>query len=187
MEVRIEMVSSGMVRLLTPAVIGVFEQVFTEPPYYEGEEDVAWFASRFRKDAKRPCFYCFVACAGESDVVGFAYGYEGRRGQSYRDALARRLPPVVARRWLRAYFEFTELAVSPPSRRQGIGERLHDSLINSVPHSRAVLTVNRAAIPAIRLYEKKGWTVIEPDLDLWEGAPPQMLLGLDLTKWRGAT
>jgi ribosomal protein S18 acetylase RimI-like enzyme len=176
------MASAETVRSIAPALVTLFADVFAEAPYYEDEDDVADFAYRLRNDMRRPGFRCSVAWAGgHDDLAGFAYGYEGRPGQPYRDALADRLPPPVVEHWLKDYFEFTELAVVSRCRGHGIGERLHDSLINSVLQPRAVLTVNSAAIPAIRLYRKKGWIVIERDLDLWEGAPSQMLLGLDLT------
>jgi ribosomal protein S18 acetylase RimI-like enzyme len=118
------MVSPGTVRSLAPAVVDLFAAVFAEAPYYEDEDDVAYFDSRFRKDARRPGFRCFVAWAGHDDgLAGFAYGYEGRRGQPYRDELARRLATPVARCWLKEYYEFTEHAVASEFRPQGIGER----------------------------------------------------------------
>ena len=72
-------------------------------------------------------------------------------------------------------FEFVELAVRPDSQRRGIGGGLHDALLAGLPHHRALLSTWREERPARRLYLKRGWQVLQEELDA-----SSSLLGKDL-------
>ena len=109
-------------------------------------------------------------------ILGFAYGYTGRRGQWWSDQVAERVPRELAERWLDGHFEFVELAVHPDHQRQGLGGALHDALLDDLPHARALLSTWTEDYPARLLYLNRGWQVLEQEL--WENAS---LLGLDLT------
>jgi ribosomal protein S18 acetylase RimI-like enzyme len=98
-------------------------------------------------------------------VLGFAYGYTGRRGQWWSDYVAERVPEELTREWIGGHFEFVELAVRPDRQRQGIGRALHDGLLANLPYDRALLSTWQDDRPARRLYLARGWRVLEQELD----------------------
>ncbi len=59
-------------------------------------------------------------------VVGFAYRFTGRPGQTWRDRLAEVVGPKMATEWLSGHFEFAEFGVTPANRRCGIGVQLDE-------------------------------------------------------------
>ena len=170
-----EVSSEAALRLL-PELVDVYRPAFTAAPYNEDETSVARFRDeQLATHAGREGFRCVVAREG-GRVVGFAYGYTGRRGQWWSDHVAERVPPELAERWLDGHFEFVEMAVHPDHQGKGIGGALHDALLDGLPHDRALLSTWTAEYPARRLYLNRGWQVLEQEL--WENAS---LLGLDLS------
>ena len=169
-------VSGAEVLRLLPELVDVYRAAFTAAPYNEDETSVARFRDeQLAAHANREGFRCVVA-REEGRIVGFAYGYTGRRGQWWSDHVAERVPQELAERWLDGHFEFVELAVHPDQQGQGIGGALHDALLAGLPHDRALLSTWTRDYPARLLYLNRGWQVLEQEL--WENAS---LLGLDLT------
>ena len=81
-----------------------------------------------------------LALASDADgPVGFCWGYIGRRGQYWPDRVLDRLGRV-AEHWVGGHVEFVELAVVTRVRRQGVGGRLHDALLEALPNRHAVPT-----------------------------------------------
>ena len=106
-------ISSAEALRLLPELVDVYLTAFTVPPYNEDETSVA----RFRDEqlvthARREGFRCVVA-RDDGRIVGFAYGYTGRRGQWWSDHVAERVPQELAERWVDGHIEFVELAVHP--------------------------------------------------------------------------
>jgi ribosomal protein S18 acetylase RimI-like enzyme len=162
----------------TPALVRVYRQAFGGPGYEETEKDVARFArDGLPRHAAREGFRCVVAAAGD-DVIGFAYGYTGRRGQWWTDQLAARAPAHVVEGWLDGHFEFVELAVDPAVRRRGYGRALHDELMIGVPHENALLTTYADDRPAPRLYRRMGWQLLAEQV-----FPGRDLYGLRVRPW----
>lgn len=92
----------------------------------------------------------------EHEVVGFAYGYVGERGQPWADRVTEALPPAVADEWVGGHFELVELAVLESHRRHGGGRRLHDVLMDGETR-RGLLSTDDADTPAVLLYRSRGW------------------------------
>jgi ribosomal protein S18 acetylase RimI-like enzyme len=158
-----------------PKLVAVYRSAFTAPPYDEDEASVARFRDeQLPNHAQREGFRC-VAASEDDRIVGFAYGYTGRRGQWWTDYVAERVPRELADEWLDGHFEFVELAVDPGYQGRGIGRALHDALLADLPHERALLSTWRDELPARRLYLTRGWIVLQEELD-----PSSSLLGLDL-------
>jgi ribosomal protein S18 acetylase RimI-like enzyme len=136
---------------LAEEVFAVYDAVFGDHP------DLAeWRAELYDKHAGRDGFR--LALARDDDrLVGFAWGYVGRRGQYWSDWVVRELPAEVADSWVGGHFEFVELAVLEDSRRHGLGRRLHDALLDGVPSDRALLSTDNYDSPAVRLYTSHGW------------------------------
>ena len=115
-----------------------------------------------------------LVAAREENVVGFAYGFTGQRGQWWSDRIAAAVGPELAAEWIGGHFEVVELAVLPAFRRQGIGAALMQELMRGLPNSRALLTTYADDRPAPRLYRRLGWRLLVPDLG-WGSA----LYGID--------
>jgi ribosomal protein S18 acetylase RimI-like enzyme len=153
---------------LAEEVFGVYDAVFGDHP------DLAeWRSELFDKHRVRDSFRLAVARDGER-LVGFAWGYVGRRGQYWSDWLVRELPAEVTETWVGGHFEFVELAVLEDSRRHGLGRRLHDVLLDGVPSDRALLSTENHDSSAVRLYTSHGW------IRLGELSPQAQVLGLRL-------
>ncbi len=163
-------------------MVEVYRAAFASPPYCEGEAEVRRFVEEtLPRHVQRAGFRCCVARDQANGlVVGFAYGYTGQAGQWWHDIVARALDQVTTDRWLPGSFEFVELAVTPAAQGRGIGGRLHDALLEGLPHRTALLSTRRAGTPALRLYRRRGWVPVLENFVFPGGAEPYVILGLDL-------
>lgn len=75
----------------------------------------------------------------------------------------------LAERWLTDYFELVEFVVIPAARRRGVGGRIHDALLDRLPHH-----------TARHFYDRRGWEPLLKELVFPKGAEPYLVLGLDL-------
>ncbi|WP_053220198.1 GNAT family N-acetyltransferase [Virgibacillus senegalensis] len=132
---------------------------------------------RIQKHAGYPGFKAVKAVDEGGSIVGMAYGYTSVPGQFYRSRLEPLLSEEERYKWLESCFEFVELAVDPPFRRQRVGSGLHDALLNGLPHDASVLTTERANYPAKRLYKSRGWVGIKDAIKPIESAPVLTLMG----------
>ena len=108
-------------------------------------------------------FSFHAALVGEeaaAELVGFAYGYVGDRGEWFPDQLAARLPAEVTGEWVGGHFEFVTLAVHPDHEGAGIGTRLHDEVMADAPVERAILMTDSGESRAVRLYRDRGWVAL---------------------------
>ena len=117
---------------------------------------------------------------GVGRPVGFTYGYTGSRGQWWTEQVARHMDEVTARQWLGGHFELVELHVHPAYQGQGIGGRLHDLLLQGLPHRRALLSTRQGPTVALALYRSRGWQVVTGPM-YFDGAPdPYLIMGKKL-------
>jgi ribosomal protein S18 acetylase RimI-like enzyme len=136
---------------------------------------------RLPRHAGRAGFRFVGAFASDRRLVGFVYGYTGAPGQWWYDKVAAALDTDVAAEWLQPpHFEFTELAVAPAYQRRGVGTRLHDEVLEGLPHRRALLSALADNMRVISFYEDRGWRVILPELRFEPGRPLFAILGRDL-------
>ncbi|MFD1514648.1 GNAT family N-acetyltransferase [Halomarina rubra] len=135
----------------------------------------------FRKHAEFPGYRGFVAVE-DGAVVGYVYGYTSEPGQYYHEALRAVLPPSTYARWLDDCFELVELGVAPEARGRGLGGRLHDCLLQGLPHATSVLTTGVDNEAARELYERRDWEAVFEPFDP-EGGEPMVVYGraLDAT------
>ena len=73
--------------------------------------------------------------------------------------------------YLSDYFEFAELAVLPEWQRQGLGGRLHDTLLAGLRQHSACLATADLETNARRLYRSRGWVtllerIVLPNIEL---------------------
>jgi hypothetical protein len=120
------------------------------------------------------------------NLLGFAYGYTARPGQWWYEQVAAALPPQAVDRWLSGAFELAELAVTPRAQRQGLGGRLHDTLLAGLSHRTAVLSTIALETVASGLYRKRGWIPLIDKLHFSGVDRPYCIMGLDLQARRPA-
>lgn len=195
MTVDVRSVPSGSILDLRPALLAIYRSVFTGPPYHESEATVRQFARALEGHVRRPGLKFVVAVAQEGaagdagvakadrpaeDVAGFGYGYTSRPGQWWYDAVSKRLDPAANAAWMNDPFEVVELAVRPGYQGQGIGGRLHDVLLEGLPHRTAVLTTAAVETPATHLYRKRGWVILSETFTFPGSSVPYVMMGLRL-------
>lgn len=142
---------------------------------FGGDDDfAAWRESPWERHRARPGFRLATA-REDGRLAGFGWGCTGNRGEYWPDLVAGSLPAQVADEWVGGHFELVELAVLPDVRGRGAGRRLHDVLLDGLPHDRALLSTDAdEAEPAVRLYRSRGWTT------LGHLAPDRQVMGLRL-------
>ncbi len=162
-------------------IVGVYAAAFAGPPYNRTAEVAIDFADTFPRHARLEAFRMLTARdEGAGKIVGFGYGYTGMPGQWWYDLVSQVMSAEQRERWLSNVFELTELAVLPGYQGHGIGGRLHDLLLDPLPHRTAVLSTIRMDTPAFRLYRKRGWVILLDNLMFPNVVKPYRIMGLDL-------
>ena len=116
---------------------------------------------RFKRHMSYEGFRGSISLNEENKLIGFAYGYASLSGQYYHELLAQHMRPDLTNEWLTNCFEFVELCVHPSNRQQGIGSLLHDHLLKDMQYETSVLTTQQSNLAARKMYDKKGWNVID--------------------------
>ncbi len=133
-----------------------------------------WRSDLFERHAGRDG-YRLAAAIDDDQVIGFAWGYIGQRGQYWPDLVHEALPPEVVAQWVGDHFEFVELAVLPGHRRHGLAQALHDRLLDGVKRRSLLSTSDDPGDAAVRLYTRSGWRT------LGMLRPGVQVMGLDRT------
>lgn len=153
---------------LASEVADVYRSAFSIFPDAPTEREVAVFAAEtLGRHVGREAFRFYAALEGER-LVGFIYGYHGRRGEWWEDWIHDRLPTELFDRWFTDQFDVTEFCVRAERHGQGIGSRLYDRLVGDLtgsPYRCAVLTTRRQGNPALAFYRRRGWEVVWDALD----------------------
>jgi ribosomal protein S18 acetylase RimI-like enzyme len=119
-------------------------------------DDAVPFNDRFRVQRRQPGFVLAEARHG-GFLVGYAFGMPLRPSTSWWRYLTTPLPDDVTAEHPGRTFALAELLVRASWRRQGIGQALHDLILENRPEERATLTVPPTAIPAQSAFRKWGW------------------------------
>jgi GNAT superfamily N-acetyltransferase len=161
--------SSSNVRVLldSPAIVHKYEEpifqlyyeTFSKPPYRWPRDEETAFRQRLTRLAHDATFGIATARTDE-ELVGFAYGYALRPDTSWWQGFVTSVPDQLTIEWEGRTFALIDFAVAAARRGQGIGRRLHDTLLNSRHESRATLAMEPAAHEARRIYEHWGWRVV---------------------------
>ena len=169
-----------------PALAAVYTAAFAAPPFNEPPPITDGFAAMLDRHRRRLGFRLCAAIDDDSDaLVGFAYGYSSRPGQHWHDLMRSILGAELAGEWLNDCFELVELAVLPARQGAGIGGQLHDMLLSSVVHDRALLSTLASETPGRRLYRRRGWQEVVGRFRYpHTAAPDYTVLGLDVVQFR---
>jgi ribosomal protein S18 acetylase RimI-like enzyme len=139
-------------RSIAPSIVAIYEAVWPD----RGDR---FATQQFPLHLDRENF-ALVTAEIDGELVGFAYGYTGSRGQYWSDIVASTMIPDDAARWVGAHFEFVELAVLPHTRGNGVGNTLAIALLESRPEPRRLLQVAADNAPARSLYESLGFAEV---------------------------
>ncbi|MFY1672205.1 hypothetical protein ACN27G_19925 [Plantactinospora sp. WMMB334] len=149
---------------IVPALTELYAEVYAEPPYHEGAEQVRDFQVRFAEHRGEPAFRLAAVWQGEL-LIGYLYGFRLEvdsplwddllirpAGGLVRPAGGRTDPPA---RQPTAYV--SELLVRAGSRRRGVARRLHDTFVAERREGRVALLAHPKAGPAQAAYSAWGW------------------------------
>ncbi|MGI5148632.1 GNAT family N-acetyltransferase [Plantactinospora sp. CA-294935] len=142
---------------IVPALDELYAEVYAEPPYHEGLEEVRAFQDRLADHRHEPGFRLASMWQGDQ-LIGFLYGFRLEVDAPLWDSLLIRSageraesPPLQ----LTAYV--SELLVRAGFRRQGVARRLHDAFMSERPESQVALLAHPEAGPAQAAYAAWGW------------------------------
>ncbi|TCO30091.1 acetyltransferase (GNAT) family protein [Kribbella steppae] len=147
-----------------PELAAVYLSAFGAPGYDEDAARAEEFGNEQLPLHSQRDGFKLVAARSDDRIVGFAYGFTGQRGQWWSERVAEAAPAEIVEEWVGGHFEIVDLAVMVEAQGQGLGSALHDVLMADLPHERALLTTWADDRPAPRLYRRKGWQVLVPDL-----------------------
>jgi len=160
-------------------------------PYFEGALQVyvhTWPRDMddardfFLRHARYPDYRGFVALLDEQ-VVGMGFGTRSEPGQWWHDRVAAQVGedhPALQYAW-----SLTELCVRAGFRSRGVGERLHDTLLDAQPCPRVLLSTDVANAGARRFYERHGWQYLHHGFPFAPGRPLFVVMCREVGK--GAT
>jgi ribosomal protein S18 acetylase RimI-like enzyme len=134
----------------------LYAEVYAEPPYREGPEDVAAFADDWRRRVGQPGFRLVVAHVG-SRPAGFAFGHQLTAGTRWWAGAVEPLPSETTTERPGRTFAVIEIALRREFRRRGIARVLHATLLAGRTEERVTLLVRPEAEPARRLYAALGY------------------------------
>jgi GNAT superfamily N-acetyltransferase len=117
------------------------------------------FADRFLVQRRQPGFVLAEARHGDY-LVGYAFGMPLRPSTSWWRHVTTPLPDEVTAERPGRTFALVELLVRASWRRQGIGQALHDLILQDRPEERAAVTVPLAAAPAQHAFRNWGWRTV---------------------------
>ncbi|MFE7131704.1 GNAT family N-acetyltransferase [Streptomyces sp. NPDC057638] len=173
-------------RLDGPAAVGaegdfrrVYAEVFAEPPYEEGEEEVAVSFRRFRAQCRADSFAGAVARGADGEPVGMAYGRALGHDAVWWDHLTVPVAAAMRREDGRRTFGVMELAVRAPWRRRGVARRLHAALFQGNGAERALLNVHQDNAAAVAAYRAWGYRKVGESRP-WAGADLHDVMVLEL-------
>lgn len=166
---------------MTDQVLQVYQATFAQAPFHEQQADFQRFAASLMRHATRPGFQaCLAQDLDTAHLLGFSYGYTSQAGQWWHDTVTAALPAHDIRQWFEHCFEIVTFAVLPSYQGQGIGGRVHDCLLTSIPHQTAVLSTFQVETAARLLYQKRGWQVVKEGFVFPGGTQPFVILGREL-------
>jgi ribosomal protein S18 acetylase RimI-like enzyme len=126
------------------------------------------------------CAFADEGGSGETDLVGFGYGYHGARGQWWHDIVAGAIGRHETDRWLRDGFELAELHVRPDHQGNGLGRALLSDVLSRTDARHAVLSTPDIESPARILYRSYGFSDLCRDFRFPGSPEAYAIMGVDL-------
>lgn len=137
-------------------VCGLFAEVYAEPPYWLGPEDVADFAAAWPGRVAAPNFRLVLARRAE-EPVGFVFGTQLEAQNRWWDGALTPLSEHFTAEYPGRTFAIFEIGVRRPYRRQGVARRMHVALLARLTEQRVTLLVLPDARTPRRAYLSWGY------------------------------
>jgi GNAT superfamily N-acetyltransferase len=146
---------------LLDVVVAVYAEVYAEPPYLEGPDDIAGFTDAWQRHSTQDGFRLVLGHDGP-ELVGFAYGHLLPPDTDWWDGGLVDPNEAFTDETGQRTFAVIELAVLKPHRRRGAGCRLHAALLEDTKAERATLLVRPEpeTAPARAAYGSWGYSKI---------------------------
>ena len=149
-------------------------------PHGTEEQRAPMWAAHMQRDGWR----CVAAFDRDDRLAGICYGYRGAPDQWWHEQVRRGITqlqgPAVAAKWLRNYFELTELHVRPDCQGQGTGEDLLRQLLAGARARNVLLSTPEGITRAWRLYRRTGFRDVLRDYRFTGDPRPFAVLGRPL-------
>lgn len=154
------MISYGRAVLdLADELVDAYAEVFSGPPWNEGEETIRQFSTRLQTDVRRAGFRTAFAQSA-TGIDGFATGWltpaPFPKNRAYPQVAAQ-LGAARVRELLVGALEIDELAVRGYARGHGTGRTLLTEITADAPEGRAWLLTSRLATDTVATYRRLGW------------------------------
>jgi GNAT superfamily N-acetyltransferase len=157
------------VQAILADIAAIYGEVYQEPPYCEGPQDVDAFAAGMPRRADQPGFR-MVTASLDGDLTGFAFGHQLTAGTKWWTGATTELDAGLTREGFGRTFAIIELAVRAPYRRLGMAKAMHNELLVEAREERATLLVRPEASPAKTAYEHWGYVRVG-SIRPWPEAP----------------
>jgi ribosomal protein S18 acetylase RimI-like enzyme len=154
--VRLDLGGAELARQLLDPICHLYDEVFSAPPFFWREDESELHRERLLGLLEDPTYGIAAARVGD-ELVGFGYGVAVPPDTKRWSRLVDPLSVQVTSEWPGRTFLLFDYGVRQTYRGQGIGRRLHDTLLGSRSEERATLTVQPTAIDTKRIYEHWGW------------------------------
>jgi len=179
--VTVQVVDGQRAAPLLGLVRSVYAEVFAEPPYDEGPDDVARFAAGWALQTAQPGFRLALATE-DGTPLGFAFGHPLTPSSRFWHGFLEPPPPDVIDEPGGRTFALFELAVVVAARRRGWARALHDALLRDRPESRVGLLCRPEAAAAQAAYRSWGYQRIGrirpgPDTPVYDALVRPLPLG----------
>lgn len=166
-------------RSLAQVVSGLYEAVFSLPPFNGDEAEFANQRTYYPALTERPGFRLTTARADDY-YVGFGYGYLLSADTRWWQGLAEPVSDELARETGHRTFAVIDYGVLPGWRGHGIGRAIHDELLGGSGAERATLSVQPKAEETQAIYRRWGWRKVSSiEMDPPIPAPVFDILVLD--------
>jgi hypothetical protein len=90
--------NGDLARRMLDVVARVYAEVYAEPPYHEGPDDVADFRDSWERRTRAPGFQLVVARDHVGEIVGFSFGHNFTRDTRWWDGALTPLPAEATER-----------------------------------------------------------------------------------------
>ncbi|MER5218711.1 GNAT family N-acetyltransferase [Streptomyces sp. NPDC002838] len=139
-------------------VLPMYKEIWAEPPYCEGTNEIADFVDRFAQEVRLPRARLVVARCGDLPV-GYAFGYPLPPDTGWWKAMDEETTAEFAAETGERTLGIVELAVRAGWRRQGVAARTHDCLLEGLGVERVTLAMrpDPEAAPAHAAYAAWGY------------------------------
>lgn len=147
----------------------LYAEIYAEPPYNEGPEETAHFASGWHRTIDQQNFRLVIA-RRVGEPIGFAFGVQLRVKSKWWKGALTPLPDDITAEYPGRTFAIIEIAVRQPYRRHGVGRLLHTHLIAGLPEERITLLVRPEAPAPQQAYLSWGYRLVG-HIQPFPGAP----------------